>query len=451
MAISVDGETGLIDLLADPGTPTFGTGIEVVGKTAKITVRAQSSTSVPDFTLSGGDHTETGETAQLTITAHPGVPVIGDKKAGDYWVNPTMMTGTGTKTWDVTDYTEDTDEPPNYGIALYKSRWFRYDGADTELTFELTSDAGTWLEIYDAQDPFDSATWVYLSGGEQPVTSALGLVPAGMTVVARVAVDDSGASYDATLDWTANIPTDEDPDAEGTAGNLQVDLEETVLLETPDNVQFSLFNANDNAVITVSLSGVGELLQFQADDSGVLLGASLPIPELNAGTYSLTFSGGGEASIVTLQVLEDPVPLPTVPGADDGPTLPGGVHRWILQDPAGVLDQFEFTSNPKTMADPYGARFLTADQTTAPNGQSLIWEALPHAIEWEFAGYLDSEADLTALQDYSNLRRRFFLIDHQDRVWITIFTGFDPQPKRVAATPYAHDYTVKALLYGEAP
>jgi hypothetical protein len=449
VAISVDGETGLLDVIADPGTATFGTGVTVVGKTAKIKVRAMTNTSIPEVVMTGGDYLMDGETAQLTVKVNPGTPVIGDKKPGDYWVNPTIITGSGTKTWDVTDYTEDSDEPPNEGIALYKSRWFRYASADTELNFELTGD-GSYLEIYDAQDAFDSGTWVYVGGGAAPVETNIGFIPVGTTIVIRVATDADDASYDVTLDWLATVPTDEDPDAEGTAGNLQVDIADTILLETPYNLQFSLFNADDDATVTVSLVGEGQLIQYQADDSGVILGASIPIPELPAGTYSLSFTAGAEATIVTMQVLEDVVPLPTAPAADSTVTMPGGVHRWILQDPTGVIDEYEFTYNPSRMSSPHGARAFVVDTTTAPNGQLHIYEALPRAIEWDFSGFLDTEADLLALEVFASLRRKFFLIDHRDRAWVVMFTAFDPQPKRVAATPYAHDYTVKALIYGEA-
>jgi hypothetical protein len=72
---------------------------------------------------------------------------------------------------------------------------------------------------------------------------------------------------------------------------------------------------------------------------------------------------------------------------------------------------------------------------------------MQRAVDWEFAGYLDTEADLEALNAWLALNKRFYLIDHRQRNWVVTFVSFDPQPKRVFATPYAHTYTVKALIY----
>jgi len=114
-----------------------------------------------------------------------------------------------------------------------------------------------------------------------------------------------------------------------------------------------------------------------------------------------------------------------------------------------VLDEFEFTYNPSRMSSPFVVRSYTIDVTTSPEGQALIYESLPKTVDWDFAGFLDTEADLLAFAEYAALNRRFFCIDHRDRAWIITITDFDPQPKRAIGLPYAHNYTVRAVLFGE--
>lgn len=448
MAISVSGNDALVAVAVDTGgSVSLGSGVEVSGKTAKIKVKSATSTSAPTYVLSGGNITVSGKTANVAVRVGSGLATLGNDKPGDHWISPTGISGTGSKTWTVTPYSIDADEPTvGLTTVFYKSRWFRYNGSGQNVTFDLSATGSSaYIELWDATGhEEDPAQWNYLATGTGPYTSSTVYVPSSGVLLLRVSTSGSGSTFDTTLDFVTTTPDD------AGEGNLEVDLKEEVLLETPTSIEFNLVNADEEALITITLSGYGQVGAYLADDNGIILGQSVYIPSLDAGTYTLSFSGGGEATTNTFQVLEDAVPLPTAPAADDAPTTVGSPHRWILQDPIGVLDQFEFTYNPTTMSDPYGARAFSSDPTTAPNGQSIVWEALSKAVEWTFSGYIDAEADYLALEDWTSLRRRFFVIDHQDRYWVAVFTGFDPQPKRVIGKPYAHDYTIKALLYGEA-
>lgn len=456
MAISVSGNDVLVAVeVGTGGTFSLGSGVEVSGKTAKIKVKTQTSSSYPTYVLAGGNTTETGRAVNISVRAGTGKVVLGNDKPGDHWISPTSISGTGSKTWAVDPYTLDDDEPQPTEVGglgppttFYQSRWFRYTGSNQNVTFDVSSTDydidNIYTEIWDATGHEDDiAAWNYLETGTNAFVSATDYVTSNGVLLLRLSTSASDASFDATLAYVTTTPDDEGQ------GNLEVDLRDDVLLETPTAIEFNLVNADEEALITIELSGYGQVGQYLADDNGIILGQSVYIPPLDAGTYTLSFSGGGEATTNTFQVLEDSVPLPTAPGADDAPTPVSTPHRWILQDPISVLDQFEFTYNPTTMSDPFGARPFSSDPTTAPGGQSIVWEALSKAVEWTFSGYVDTEADYLALEDWTALRRRFFVIDHKDRYWVAVFTAFDPQPKRVIGAPFAHDYTIKALLYGE--
>jgi hypothetical protein len=111
------------------------------------------------------------------------------------------------------------------------------------------------------------------------------------------------------------------------------------------------------------------------------------------------------------------------------------------------MADFVFTFNPERMTAPYVPRTYVTDSTTSPVGQAQVWEALSPGTDWEFAGYLDSEAELDELLSWLDVKRRIWIVDHRQRKWVVALVSIDPQPKRVFAKPYATAYTVKALLF----
>jgi hypothetical protein len=120
----------------------------------------------------------------------------------------------------------------------------------------------------------------------------------------------------------------------------------------------------------------------------------------------------------------------------------------VLQDPNPTgLDQFLFPINPDRMSSPYAPKMVDPAFTTARNGQAHIWEGGVRAHAWQFSGYLETAAFYSALLDYADLNARFYLIDHHNRAWTVTFTQVDFQPKRVIGKPWAHIYTVEALIF----
>ena len=65
----------------------------------------------------------------------------------------------------------------------------------------------------------------------------------------------------------------------------------------------------------------------------------------------------------------------------------------------------------------------------------------------EFTGFCETQAEYEQLVFWSELRPRFWLIDHRNRAWLVTFEHFDATHRIVPSMPWAHDYTVKALVF----
>lgn len=229
---------------------------------------------------------------------------------------------------------------------------------------------------------------------------------------------------------------------------------------TPTTVQVFGGGFPANSPVVVSLSG-GEIATIYSDAAGVIVPTDIQIVgDLNAGTYSVTAQSGSVMAEGTFTVLNNPLPAAVTPPSDSATTIPAG-SRWMLRDPytTGHIADFVFVTNPSEMASPHAPKNITVDKTTT--GVPHFWEGGLRAYEWSFSGILETEAEFNALSDYRRIGRRFHLRDHRNRVWTVTFTNLDVQPLRhypalmggmhvsevLRSAPWAHKYTVSALIY----
>lgn len=455
---------------------TFASGdIELTGETATVTGDAEAGGSISvgtDYNLlgatatvgGGAPNTATleladdgpvsliGDTAGVTVKARKGSLVVGTAVAGDMYQSPTVIGwNDGSVTWSTGDYTTQSSEPTS-STTFYRSRWFVYYGNRLPVVFNASSnDTDLVLDIWsvsaDFTDPDDWVEFTMLAGDD--VTAAEIFATPTVPILIRVA-NQSDADDSVSLEWTVtDVPITDAP--EGSGPQLQV-LDPDVEF-APSSVTFSLYDVGEGEEVSLSISpdplSWGEIETFTADETGIILGETLPLDgPLPVGQYQVVALHAGGVSTDTFDVLDDPVDYPPDEPADADP-LTTTVTRWTLHDRAGDLPDFEFTYNPETMTSPWRLRQYTMDSTTSPEseGTAMVWEATRRAVDWQFSGYIDSEADIDAIQAYVDLNRRFYLIDHRQRQWIVTFKGWELEPKRVFATPYAHRYTVTALIY----
>lgn len=201
---------------------------------------------------------------------------------------------------------------------------------------------------------------------------------------------------------------------------------------------------------TVTVPGTAVSVAVSVDSSGSF-SVQLDVPSLAPGSWTVVASTPVEAATASLQITrqsiadetpaDDPVPAVT------WPQPVGGVMKWVLKEsqPGGM--EYVFDINPDSMTSPYAPRQYTVDRTVAAQGVAFAWEGGFRAHEWQFSGTLLSQDQYDALVAFYNVGRRFWLRDHRTRIWTVTFADLDLVPLRKVGQPWAHRYTVKALIY----
>ena len=188
-------------------------------------------------------------------------------------------------------------------------------------------------------------------------------------------------------------------------------------------------------------------------------------------TTTGTIPGGGTGGGDTVRYDSDQFTLQVLPTVDvvmgpdaDPVEVPGalnddGSRNWVFQDlMPGGLDSYVFPRNPRSFTTPVTFRDLASHHTTSVDGQHHITEAHDQTTDFEFAGQAFTEDEQRALEDYWNLDRRFYLIDHENRAWTVALAQitFDHKLRTRYSFPgqsdvysdWVAEYTATAHVYG---
>lgn len=188
------------------------------------------------------------------------------------------------------------------------------------------------------------------------------------------------------------------------------------------------------------------------DENGALISFAIFIDDARAaGVSTLTASSTDrDDATADFNVIREPLTDPLAQPADADPTEVApvdGVRKWVLQDPAPGGEQYVFEINPDSATSPWPSKTFTSDVSTAPDGQHLTWEGARKPVVWQFKGTLLTQSQYEALEAFQALNRRVYLIDNRNRAWVVSIESFDPEPKKVIDNPWAHTYTVRAIIY----
>lgn len=388
----------------------------------------------------------------LTVSTFPlGAPVAaasGSRPSGlgDGYDNPMQIIGTltspGTVVFDQTYLGYQEGEPDVVPYAVDRadeSAWFDFLPPSTSNTLVISSTDdlrvemgyGTTMEDWEA-----SASGNTLDG---PVSTFV----AGSSPI-RIRVRPTGWEQvdgsQRTFTWSL--------------GEVSPELIVTVLSDlqrAPGTFRISIANGEPGASVSFA-SGAMTIPGATLDDTGSLLSFAVSIPSpLAAGTYALVVSSPGRAdTTVYFTVVLEPYSSP-VAQPDDSAPVPvspvDGVRRWVLQDPAPSGEQYVFEINPDSATSPHPENVFTTETTTAPDGQVLTWEGAQRAVQWQFRGTLLTQTQHDALERFNALNRRVWLIDNRNRAWVVSVESFEATPRRIPDHPWAHDYTVTAIIY----
>lgn len=387
------------------------------------------------------------EIADISMTGGDVRVVMGTIAAGDFTTNAIdESSSSGTSTWTWSDFTVGADDAllvgvPSGHLSATESVWHRYvPGSSGDLIITVTGADG-W-EAYDVVDEASPETWLILASGDTSASPQdLGVVSGGRPIFIR-AVSTSGST--GSLSWSLTSVA-------SISSLITLDARPAAVPQTPASIRAYLVGAAPGVTVTFYLAGYGPaLLTTSTDSTGQVLGSSLPLPAVAAGTYTLRADiGGSTIGEASFTVVSDPPIRPTTPPSDTPPVgvVQTGVRKWVLEDPAPAGEQYLFPINPEAMDSPHAPKEITLARTVAPWGQPIMWEAAPRGHDWKFSGYTQLQSHQEALERFLALRHRFWLIDHENRAWVVAFTGIAWAPKRVSGVDWSFTYDVTAQIF----
>lgn len=247
---------------------------------------------------------------------------------------------------------------------------------------------------------------------------------------------------------------------EGPPTVVLVILDDTID-KAPGPIRVSVTGANAGALLTFTVN-TETVWNDVADVNGELTAATIDLPlDLMAGTYSMvvTTTDNGSDS-VSFTLLYDPDPLPPTLPSDTGPaTVPDSVGHWVFQDLMdGGLGSWVLPVNPTTMTNPHFERTVTTKHTTsASQGQFTVGEAVFAGRPWRITGYYPDQTFYNQLQQFADLRRRFYVHDHRGRVWKVGVQDLSTTPRNRQSDAVSSDndwagsYDLTFVLYSQTP
>jgi len=119
--------------------------------------------------------------------------------------------------------------------------------------------------------------------------------------------------------------------------------------------------------------------------------------------------------------------------------------RWKFTDPVN-LDEYEFEINPSAGGSPAIQKTFQYQNTSAPDGKTIIFEGRDQVQKIEFSGRLLSEAQYTAFETWANKRYQVQIEDDLGRSFYIIIESFTPTRVRRRSHPWTHDYSISATI-----
>jgi len=277
-----------------------------------------------------------------------------------------------------------------------------------------------------------------------------------------------GFGLSATSTSTGEAVLTDEPDYDYGPPDLEVQILDPKVPRAPSSITVVIAGAAPEERLDFSVNGYHLAFAF-TDSDGYLLPTSIGIPDylgedrVLAGTYTLdvtapdsdTVGGSADFSFGKDAYLR----LNYIVGADVDPVEVPGVfshdtQHWVLQDPLpGGLGSYVMPINPSEADSPPFTRVLTSKATTAPLvGRFHMFEAAFQPTEWSFSGQCPDREMYERLLEFSELNRRFYLIDHRNRAWIVAPQQFDVKPRRVTNwngvnTNWFQDYTFTVVVH----
>lgn len=251
--------------------------------------------------------------------------------------------------------------------------------------------------------------------------------------------------------------------------------------DLPTEVELVIAGAQPGEVVTLVATNTAS--ETDPDLHEVDLGTATVDSEGNLGPFSVMLTedvaslpgfigqpfyikatGANGYGYATLIYLGTPVSVvgSTNPGIDAAPVhIPDSNGRWVFQDlKPGGLGSWVMDIGPSSMTPPHLAKVVNVQHTTNPEvGQFHISESNLDSPDWTLTGFCPNQAFYDRLVAYSELNRRFYVIDHRGRAWKVAAQNLQltPRNRKTLVLPgqvgtwedWMNDYQLTLAIYGQ--
>lgn len=219
---------------------------------------------------------------------------------------------------------------------------------------------------------------------------------------------------------------------------------------TPAWLRVTVSNGTPLDPVNFSVDGGATVFSATLDINGQVIGISIPLPALTAGSHTVTATTPTLTATVSFSVTNPPTSYPVGQAPDSPPVLvaqTGVVRRWVLQDPTSGGQSFIFPISPNKMSAPHAARVFATEHSTAPNGQPLTFEGASVGVDWTIEGTCRTQGFHDTLETFLSMPRRVYLIDHLGRAWTVSLEAINWSRLHEAYNDWAFTYQLKAIIY----
>lgn len=121
------------------------------------------------------------------------------------------------------------------------------------------------------------------------------------------------------------------------------------------------------------------------------------------------------------------------------------VVRWTLYDPVDDLT-YTFHLNPSEGGSPQHKKRINYQNTSAPDGQTLVFEGQDEVRDLQWDGVIREQAHYDALYAWWDKRRQLLFTDDLGRSYWVYLISFEPKRMRAVRAPWKHQYVMRAVI-----
>lgn len=118
---------------------------------------------------------------------------------------------------------------------------------------------------------------------------------------------------------------------------------------------------------------------------------------------------------------------------------------WVFTDLTDA-STYSFPINPKDDGSLQYEKSIVYQNTSAPDGKTIIYEGRDTPNTTSFSGTILTEDQYNAMVEWFSKRHQIQVVDDLGRTFSIYITKFNPKRKLSRTYPWRHDYTVEYTI-----